>query len=564
LCTLPQRAIDYVLRVGGATLADCDAVVAVGSVVYHPARPLRNLTTADVLAQMPGVDAARVSVLNHHLAHAVGAFMASPFKDAAILVADGAGNVLADASSRWTIPTVEHTSFYHARGATIRELGKVASRPRALNSLGAMYELATLFAGFGKFEEGKTMGLAPYGTPALATEWERAIRFNGELQYRIDPCHQTFDMRGRIIPKSFIQRYGPPRHHSEALRPIDRDIAFAAQHALETTLIHLARALRGQTGCANLLLAGGVALNSVANQKIAETAGFDRVFIVPCAADDGTALGAALWPDFRGEGERSWQMRHAYLGGAYGDDEIERTLRQHDDALAWSRPADLPRETAQRLAAGEIVGWFQGGAEIGPRALGHRSILADPRDPQMKNRLNERVKYRESFRPFAPAVLAERAAEYFVCADTSPFMLRVAKVKRPQEIPAVTHVDGTGRLQTVTAADNDLFYDVIRAFADLTGVPVVLNTSFNLAGDPIVETPGDAVDCFLKADMDALALGSFLVAKKNPALSRQLARQHRELQTLRQKAAAQELELEQIRQSKGWRLLTAVNRVRRS
>ena len=565
LKTLPQQAIDYVLSSQKIKITDCSAIMVCGSVVYHPEKPLRNLTVDDVLAQLPGdVDGKRVHVIEHHLAHAVGAYMASTFDEAAILVADGAGNLLPETrGSKRLIPTVEHTTFYHAQGAAIREVGKIASEPRAMNSLGAMYQLVTLFCGFGLFQEGKTMGLAPYGTDALAAEFDGYIDFPAPLRYRIDPLLQTFDVRGRQIPAAFVRRFGQPRHYSEPLRQIDKDLAFAVQHALEQTLIHLAKDLRETTGSANLVLAGGVALNSVANQKIAEQAGFEKVFIVPCAADDGTALGAALWPWLVDGRKKSWSMQHAYLGRTYNEDEYEEALQEQKNVIQWNRPDDLTDQVAQHLADGAIVGRHQGRAEIGPRALGNRSILCDPRQAENKNRLNEKVKYRESFRPFAPAVTAENAETFFELQAPSPFMLRVAKGKKPDTIPAATHVDGTGRVQTVTREANEAFYDLLTTFDRLTGVPVLLNTSFNLAGDPIVETPADAIDCFLKSEIDFLVLGPFLVEKKNPELCHELARKHRELADARLRIAAQEAELEAIRGSRGWRLLNWLNRLRR-
>jgi len=559
---LPLRAIDYVLRETATALTDCAAIVAVGSVVYHPQKPLRNLTREDVLAQLPaGIDPARVEVVGHHLAHARGAGAAAPFTEAAVLVADGAGN-LVPAAGRRRIPAVEHTSFYHARGRDLDLLQRVISAPRSLNSLGAMYQLVTEFIGFGAFQEGKTMGLAPYGTPDLLPQWRDAVTFPAALDYRIDPAFQTFDLRGRMIPRNFRRRFGTPRHHSEPLRKIDKDLAFAVQYTLEETLIRLATDLRRQTGSPRLVLAGGVALNSVANQKIVERAGYEQTFIVPCAADDGTALGAAVWPHFRAGGEKTWSMEHAFFGKTYAEQVMEQALAGQADAVTWMRPARLQRDTARRLAQGAIIGWFQGGAEIGPRALGHRSILCDPRRGEMKYLLNERVKYRESFRPFAPAVPLERAAEYFELAGESPFMLRVARVRRPPDIPAVTHLDGTGRVQTVTTRSDALFHGLLTAFGEETGTPVLLNTSFNLAGEPIVETPAEAVDCFLRSEMDALVLGPFLVEKRHPELSRRLARQVRELLETRRLAAEREAELEKIRQSRGWRLLSFLNRLR--
>jgi len=564
LCTLPHKAIDYVLDQAGAVLLDCAAIVAVGSVVYHPQQPLRNLTVADVAAQLPDVlDPQKIFVLNHHFAHALGAYAASPFTEAAILVVDGAGNVIENRPGRRVIPKVEHTTFYQAKGRELRELHKVCSNKRAMNSLGAMYQLATLFAGFGDFQEGKTMGLAPYGSPLLSEQWCAAVRHPAPLAYEIDPTYQTFDIRGRKVPADFIKLFGQPRHHSEELRPVDMDMAFAVQQTLEETLVTLASDLQKATGCTNLVLAGGVALNSVANQQIVERAGFDNVFIVPCAADDGTALGAALWPWYEAGNEKVWSMAHPYLGRTYTREEYAAALAGHDAVLKWFDYADkVPGEIAKRLAAGAVVGWHQGGAEIGPRALGNRSIFCDPRRAANKDLLNEKVKYREAFRPFAPVALLEKAAGYFSLTGASPFMLRVVSVRKPDLVPAVTHVDGTARLQTVTAESNGLLYELLAAFERETGVPVLLNTSFNLAGDPIVETPADAIDCFLKSEMDSLALGPFVVEKRNPELARQLARKHRELMAAQKKVAAQEAELEAIRQSRGWRLLNALSRLR--
>lgn len=564
LCTLPQRAIDYVLQAAGASIFDCQAIVAVGSVVYHPERPLRNLTVDDVQAQLPaGIERERISVLNHHLAHAVGAFCASPFSEAAVLVADGAGNVLEIRPGKRKIPEVEHTTFYHFQQNSFRELKKICSKPRAMNSLGAMYQLVTMFAGFGHFQEGKTMGLAPYGSPDLVEAWRAAVIRDDVLSYRIEPAFQTFDLRGRMIPADFVGQFGEPRHYSEPLRQVDKDLAYAVQHALESILVEMARDLRLTSQSKHLVLAGGVALNSVANQKVAVEAGFDSIFIVPCAADDGTALGAALWPWWQSGREKSWVMENAFLGRKYERAEHQAALDEHANELSWEKPNDLTKTVADRLAQGDVVGWFQGRSEIGPRALGNRSILCDPRRAENKDRLNEKVKYRESFRPFAPAVLAEHAEEFFRISQPSPFMLLVAEAKKPEKIPAAIHVDGTGRLQTVTAKQNARFYALIEAFYKKTEVPVLLNTSFNLAGEPIVETPTDAIDCFLKSNIDLLVLDDLLVEKKNPELCRQLAAKHRELVEAKRKIARQEAELEAIRRSRGWRMLNWLNQFRR-
>jgi carbamoyltransferase len=290
------------------------------------------------------------------------------------------------------------------------------------------------------------------------------------------------------------------------------------QEDAETVLLERARRLHEETGATNLVMAGGVALNCVANGRIARETPFENVWIQPAAGDDGIAIGAAYYGHLAlGGGRRGFVMERPYLGREYSTEEVEAALRPRSVRLAVNReqPADLARATARRLAAGDVVGWFQGRSEFGPRALGNRSILADPRDAAMKDHVNARVKHRQGFRPFAPAVLAERADEIFEGHRESPFML-LAETVRPEwrdRIAATVHVDGSARVQTVREETNPRFYALIRAFADLTGVPVVLNTSFNIRGEPIVEDPFDAVECVLGTGIDVLVLGDFLLRK---------------------------------------------------
>ena len=461
------------------------------------------------------------------------------------------------------MPPVEHTTAYLGKDGGLTELWKVTSRPEALNSLGALYHLVTEFVGFGQFQEGKTMGLAPYGRPRLAAEFERAVRVAADGRYEIDPVFQPFDWRGRPIKPAFIKRFGPPRRAGEALRPLDEDMAYGVQHALERALIEIARRVQKQTGASKLCIAGGVGLNSVANKKILDETAFDEVFIVPSAADDGCALGGALWGWHECEGaSRRYTMRHAYLGREYGEEQTLAALDSHKDWLNWRKSDDVVAETAALIADGRIVGWHQGGSEAGPRALGHRSILCDSRRQEMVDTLNARVKHREGFRPFAPVVPLEIASEYFDLDCPSPYMLLVAKVLQPDAIPAVTHVDQTGRVQTVTQEENGRYYDLVVEFGKQTGVPVLLNTSFNVAGEPIVETPDDSINCYLSTRIDVLVIGDYVIEKKEPVLSEKIAELSQTVRRQAYRIEQMEQEFERIRQSRGWRLLGWLNRLR--
>jgi carbamoyltransferase len=344
------------------------------------------------------------------------------------------------------------------------------------------------------------MALASYGTPRFAADFRDMIRLGDNGAYRIENV-------------CLEERFGPPRERGEKISQREFDIARSLQLVLEQTALDLARWLRGASGSSALCMAGGVALNCVMNARIRDARIFEEVWVQPAAGDAGTALGAALLVDARERGATTHpHMDHVYLGPAYGDDEIERFLQW--SKLPYRRVDDVADAAAGLLADNKIIGWFQGGMEFGPRALGARSILASPLERSMQDRLNE-LKDREDFRPVAPVVLEEEAGDWFVNARSAPFMLFTFDVRpeREGQIPAVRHVDGTARVQTVRRDQNARYYDLLRAFKQRTGVPVLVNTSFNTRGEPIVCTPRDAIESFWTSPLDALAIGSFIVEK---------------------------------------------------
>lgn len=562
LSVLPQRAIKYCLDGAKVSLADVNDIVVVGSVVYHPKKGLRNLTKEEICAQLPDVPPAKISILNHHLAHACSSFLSSPFSSAAILVADGAGNIAGRRKKGiFSVPDVEHTTAYSANDGVIKEVYKICADKKAMNSLGALYNLVTLFAGFASFEEGKTMGLAPYGSDRFISLFEKAVQ-SDDQGYLIAPEFQPFDLRGRIFNQAFLDHFGNPRTIGEELRTLDKDLAKAVQVVLEKQLVTLASQLRDITGEKNLCIAGGVGLNCVANEKIAKEAGYEKCFFTPCAGDDGTALGGALWAwNIKRGKDKRYIMHSPFLGREYSISEIEDALKGYEGVLNVHRSEAVEFDTARILANGKSVGWFQGGSEFGPRALGHRSILFDPRKEQAKDVLNKNIKHREQFRPFAPSVVENRAKEYFDLDVPSPFMLLAVKVKNPELLPGITHVDGSARVQTVSdVPEHNRFYKLLREFETMAGVPVLLNTSFNVAGEPIVETPKDAIKCLIETRLDALVIENIIITKREKELSGQIADLKNMLRQKENRIAAQEQELALIRGSKGWRILTWLNR----
>jgi len=424
--------------------------------------------------------------VGHHLSHAASAFLPSPFDRAAVMTLDGRGEKAT-------------TSYAVGEGMDLRWLGQVEMP----HSLGLLYEDVTTYLGFlGSSDEYKVMALASYGKPTHVDAFRDIIRLGSEGRFTI---HQP----------NLIERFGPARVRGGSTEQNQFDVAHSLQVVLEDTVVEIAKWLYEASGKLNALcLAGGVALNCVMNARIRDRTPFRGIWVQPAAGDAGTALGASLWVDARERRaeRKTYTMDHAFLGPSYDDEAIETFLRW--SKLPYRKLDDVAEETAAILADDKVIGWFQGRMEFGPRALGARSILASPIHPEMQSRLNE-IKDREDFRPVAPVVLEEQASNWFLGARVSPFMLFINDVRSDVAdlIPAVRHVDGTARIQTIRRDQNPRYYDLLRAFHARTGVPVLVNTSFNTRGEPVVRTPRDAVESFWTSPLDALVIGSFLVEK---------------------------------------------------
>jgi len=443
-------------------------------------------------AQRFGPVRARMRFVDHHLAHAISAYAYSGFDDAAVVVMDGRG--------AW-----EATSIWRGRSGRLEHLLTI----QFPDSVGLFYSEFTEFLGFHRnSDEWKVMGLAPYGQPGVNLAQFIDV---GASPYRV----HTRSLVSNGIPFVAMRaELGVPREPESEITERHKNVAYAVQEACEAAMMNVVRLAVEKTSCRNLCLAGGVALNSKANGKIAASGMIERIFVQPAASDDGVALGAAMAPYLDGGGKLPVKaMRHAYLGPAFDDEAIENALRTYK--LRYKRVSDIAAAAAELLSQGRILGWFQGRMEFGPRALGSRSILADPRDPEMNAKVNNAVKFREWWRPFAPSFKKEAAGEYLESATDSPFMILTAQVRSEKRsvIPSVTHVDGSARPQTVEKAINPLYWRLIDEFGTRTGVPVIMNTSFNLRGEAIVHTPTDAIRTFFSSGMDALAIGSFLVEK---------------------------------------------------
>ena len=479
-----------------------------------------------------GVPKERVLFGEHHLSHAASAFLCSPFEEAAILTVDGVGEWI---TASWGV----------GRGKDICLSGHMEFP----HSLGLLYSAFTAFLGFEVNEgEYKVMGMAPYGQPRYLDKVWKLVRQNGDGSFSLDMSYFCFHhSTSRTYNHRFVELFGDPRPPSMHFftdstgypayfgkRPANydeiavrnqhyADIAASIQRVTEELLLNMARQLHKQTGLKSLCIAGGVGLNSVANGRILRETPFEELYIQPAAGDGGGALGAALWAYNTLLGQpRNFRMGHAYWGERYSSSEIASFLnKNHIPFLQFENEDQLLDVVAEQLMQGKVLGWFQGRFEWGPRALGNRSILADPRNPEMKDIVNTKIKFREPYRPFAPSVLSECTQRYFDFPDAqrhfpARFMLYVAPV-RPSEqktLPAITHVDGTGRLQTVFRDQSPLYYRLIERFGQATGVPVVLNTSFNLRGEPIVTTPANAFNTFSKSEMDSLVMENFLVEKR--------------------------------------------------
>jgi carbamoyltransferase len=448
---------------------------------------------AKAFARIFGQTKARVRFVDHHLAHAISAYGYSGFEDSAIVIMDGRG--------AW-----EATSIWHGRNGRIEHVRTIPFP----NSIGGFYSAFTEYLGFvPNSDEWKVMGLAPYGQPGVNLD---AFIDPEAAPYRVNAKRLN---GGRTGTSSGISALlGAPRAAESDIDDRHKNIAYAVQDYCERAMRSVVRAALAKTKSRNLCLAGGVALNSKANGKILASGMVDKMFVQPAASDDGVALGAALAPYLDNGGHLPARaMRHAYLGPSFDDNAIETSLKTYK--LHYTRVNDPAFVAAELLAQGKILGWFQGPMEFGPRALGNRSILADPRDPEMTAKVNNAVKFREWWRPFAPSMKKEAAADFVESATDSPFMILTAQV-RPEKravIPAVTHVDGSTRPQTVEKEINPLYWRLIDEFGKRTGVPVVMNTSFNLRGEAIVNTPTDAVRTFFSSGMDALVIGSFFVEK---------------------------------------------------
>lgn len=424
--------------------------------------------------------------VNHHIAHAASAFLPSPYTEAAVMVMDGRGEQVS-------------TSYYKGKGNEMELLDEV----KLPSSLGLLYEQVTTHLGFlHSSDEYKVMALASYGKPVYADAFRNMIHVGEGGQYTIDQINLA-----DII--------GPKRLRHEEFGETHFDIAHSLQLVLQETVLELSKWLYRATGSENLCLAGGVALNCVLNAVLRDKGDFKNIWVQPAAGDAGTALGAALWIDTQKRNpapEDRFQMKHVYWGPGYTDESIEEFLKW--TKVPYRKLTNIAQETAEILAQDKVIGWFQGRMEFGPRALGSRSILASPIHPEMQQKLNE-IKDREDFRPVAPVVLEEDAAEWFEDAGYSPFMLFVYNVKegKADKIPAVRHVDNTARIQTINRAQHPAYYDLLAAFKQKTGVPILVNTSFNTRGEPVVCTPRDAIECFWTSPFDALVINSFLLEK---------------------------------------------------
>lgn len=442
----------------------------------------------------------RIRFLDHHDCHASSVYFPSNFENAAVITVDGRGEKAC-------------TRIYTAQGKKLDKKFQL-NYP---NSLGVFYTSVTEYLGFKRDEdEGKIMGLAPYGSEKFVNKMRSVLDTSGDT-YKLNLKY--FEMQndpGKNVSKQFIALFGPPRKKDEPLRQRHKDIAHATQALLEEAMLNLARHTKKLTGEENLCLSGGVALNSVANGKIVQAGIFKNIYIYPAAGDDGACVGAALLACFQNNVERTTNSNNQspYLGYKSNNTEILEALKK--SGLDYKKSKNIAKDVAKLIADNKFVGWYQGRAEFGPRALGNRSIIVDPRSAKNKDLVNAKIKFRESFRPFAPSVLDKHAQEYFAMASKdSPYMILALDVCKHKQkvIPAVTHVDGTARVQTVNKRQNERYWKLISEFYKLTGVPVVLNTSFNRMGEPIVNTPKQAINCLLGSGLDAIAIGDYLVVK---------------------------------------------------
>ena len=519
----PANAFRYCLQAAALTIADIDCVafyedpcVKLGRQIWMGMLPgltpdrrtwikRRALETRpdEEIRLLTGHDGP-IEIVDHHLSHAASAYFFSGFAEAAILTVDGVGE--------WAT-----TTYNAGSGAEIRRLASVDFP----DSLGLFYSAITAYLGFEVNEgEYKVMGLAPYGQPVYKKQMQEMIEDGPDGEYRLNLKYFSFLEEDKMFSDSLVELLGgPPRSSGSELTQFHRDVARSAQVVLEDVLLAKIRYLHSKVPSENLCMAGGVALNVVANSRCLNEGPFKQLFVQPAAGDAGGCLGAAAVAHVRRAGGQPSQERlqHVYLGPSNPVNETWNIL--HSSGVKYQdyreNEAGLAESVVDRLIEGKVVGWVAGRMEFGPRSLGARSILADPRHPDMRDRINAIVKQREAFRPFAPAVLEEFAAEHFALNHPSPFMLEICQVISPIPLPAVTHVDGSARIQTVTRAANRRFAELLRQFYNRTGCPILLNTSFNLRGEPIVCSVIDAISTFGRSKIDTLVLEDFVIDRTN-------------------------------------------------
>jgi carbamoyltransferase len=523
--SFPDKAIDFCLKMHGLKLGDLDAVAFFWNPGIHAEAPLRRLTAStrhpleylhslpsrlihrmgervasiDQTVHLASGEKLGIHYVTHHLCHAAAAFFTSPFEEAAILTADGYGER-------------QSTTIHLGCGIAIEQLAEIDFP----HSIGSLYAALTDYLGFrANSGEGKVMGLASYGHDSEYVGKLRKLITLTDRGFELDLSYfEYFHDRPHRYSDKLVELLGPPRAPESAIDKRHEDISFALQTVTEEAMLHLAGMARRLTGAKNLCVAGGVALNCVANGRLQRDTDFDKFFFYPAAGDTGTSVGAALVVEhILHHGQRSMEIASEYLGQGFSKGQVRAVLDRGQ--LRYYEVQDAELVAARMIADGLIIAWFQGRAEFGPRALGNRSILADPRRKDMKDLLNAKVKFREPFRPYAPSVLEEACGTYFASDVPSPYMLR-AYPTRPEMIevlPAITHVDGTARVQTVSREQNPRYHRLIEEFGRITGVPCVLNTSFNIRGEPIINTVDEAIKCLMTTGLDALFVEDYLVVK---------------------------------------------------
>jgi len=522
---MPFKAIDYCLKTANITLKNIDHIgfsykpwLRISRRIPYrilkiPKAPFYSIgyivdeinSTGHYLSELKQLKQnknTRIHFIEHHVAHAASVFLTSPFEESAILTMDYMGE--------WT-----STLMGKGTGSKIKKIKEI----KFPHSLGILYAAVTKYLGFQHGnDEYKVMGLASYGEPAYIDVFKDMVKLLPDGEYRMNPDYFTYwasaGSREGFMSQKFIDACGPIRTRDQEIEKRHMDIAASLQKILEDTTLHITNYLHKKTGEKNLCIAGGVGLNCSMNSRVLQDSPFESVFVQPSAHDAGTALGAAyyIYNTMLGN-DRNFVINHAYWGPEYSDEEIKAELDL--DKLKYTHHRDISKKCAELINDGKIIGWFQERAEWGPRALGNRSILANATSREMQDIVNKYVKHREDFRPFAPAVLKESSGDFFDFNHESPFMLFICDVKPEKRklIPAVTHTDGTARVQTVDQKYNKLFYDVIKNFGEITGIPIVLNTSFNVAGEPVVTTPKEAIRCFFSTGIDCLIMGNYLVEK---------------------------------------------------